>query len=146
MANDAIQLFNDYEIHSPGGKLTVTEYQLFLLTHLIVFDTINAKFLWKRLPKTLKGQDGNEILNETWNIVKVLIDKEYQRAFTLTENLTKSLKADSEKNSSALKLTEVFHCLLREYHVLSDIKQAYQNIEFSKAKSLLGFGSDTTDQ
>lgn len=94
----------------------------------------------------MKGQAGNEILNETWNIVKALIDKEYQRAFTLTENLTKSLKADSEKNSSALKLTEVFHCLLREYHVLSDIKQAYQNIELSKAKSLLGFGSDTTDQ
>ena len=55
VANDAIQLFNDYEIHHPGGKLTVTEYQLFFLTHLIVLDTVNAKFLWKRIPKSMKG-------------------------------------------------------------------------------------------
>ena len=64
----------------------------------------------------------------------------------MTSNLTKYLKADSEKNSSALKLTEVYHCLLREHHVLSDIKQAYQTIEVSKAKSLLGFGAETSDQ
>ena len=50
LAADAINIFNENEINQPSGRLTVTEYQLFLLTHLIAFDTINAKFLWKRIP------------------------------------------------------------------------------------------------
>ena len=50
LAVDAINIFNENEINQPSGRLTLTDYQLFLLTHLIAFDTINAKFLWKRIP------------------------------------------------------------------------------------------------
>jgi hypothetical protein len=50
LAVDAIKIFNENEINQPSGRLTVTEYQLFLLTHLIAFDTINVKYLWKRIP------------------------------------------------------------------------------------------------
>jgi hypothetical protein len=53
------------------------------------------------------------------------------------------LTADAEKNSSALKLTEVLHRVLRDYHILSDLKEAYQTIEFAKAKLILGFGGES---
>jgi hypothetical protein len=53
------------------------------------------------------------------------------------------LTADAEKNSSVLKLSEVLLRVMREYHVLSDLKEAYQTIEFTKAKFLLGFGGDS---
>lgn len=55
LAADAINIFNENEINQLNGRLTVSEYQLFLLTHLIAFDTINAKFLWKRIPSSFKG-------------------------------------------------------------------------------------------
>lgn len=81
LAADAINLFNDNEINQPSGRLTVTEYQLFLITHLIAFDTINAKYLWKRIPSSLKGHDGNQVLSETWQLAKYLIEKDYGQAF-----------------------------------------------------------------
>lgn len=53
------------------------------------------------------------------------------------------MTADAEKNSSALKMSEVLLRVMREYHVLSDLKEAYQTIEFTKGKLLLGFGGDS---
>ena len=68
-----VSYFNDYELCAPGGRLSATEYQQFLLAQMIVFDTINAKFLWKRIPKGLKEEANN--LKELWNIGTVLIEK-----------------------------------------------------------------------
>jgi hypothetical protein len=53
------------------------------------------------------------------------------------------LSTEAEKNSNALKMSEVLQRVMREYHVLSDVKEAYQTIEFAKAKLLLGFGGDS---
>ena len=81
--------FNDYELSAPGGRLSATEYQQFLLAQLIVFDTINAKFLWKRIPKSLKEEPNN--LAELWNIGNSLTMKEYAESFVLIASLTKAL-------------------------------------------------------
>ena len=72
---------------APGGRLSANEYQQFLLDKLIVFDTINAKFLWKRISKGLKEEPNN--LKELWNIGKALSDKHYAEAFVLIASLTK---------------------------------------------------------
>lgn len=53
--------------------MTTGEYQQFLIAHLIVFDTINAKFLWKRIPKTVKDEGGS--LKEISEITKCLSEK-----------------------------------------------------------------------
>jgi len=35
------------------------------------------------------------------------------------------------------------HRVLREYHVLSDLREAYQTVQLAKAKLILGFGAET---
>jgi len=35
------------------------------------------------------------------------------------------------------------HRVLREYHVLSDLREAYQTLQLAKAKLILGFGAET---
>ena len=133
-----MNLFNDYELSSSDGRLTSTDYQLFLLAHLIVLDTVNARFLWKRIPKGLK-QEGNgtapspnsQTLNEIWGVGKALSSKEFPLAFSMISALIKQLSSDSEKNGTILKLLEVLHKVLREHHVLKIVKQAYTTIEYA---------------
>jgi hypothetical protein len=52
-----------------------------------VFDTVNAKFLWKRISKGLKEEPNS--LKELWNIGKALSGKQYAEAFVLIASLTK---------------------------------------------------------
>ena len=96
--------------------------------------------MWKRIPKSVK-EEGNH-LNELWKISKALIDKSYWDAFSMIAALTKTLLQDSEKNGSTLKLVEVLNKVLREHHILNDVKSAYQTIELPKLKSLLGFAQE----
>lgn len=72
-----------------------------------------------------------------------MIEKDYEQAFQQITALTKTLSADAEKNSAALKLSEVLLRVMREHHVLSDLKEAYQTIEFAKAKLILGLGGES---
>jgi len=92
------------------------------LSHLIVGDIINAKFLWKRIPKSLKVPG---ILSDIWSLNLSLTEKDYATTFVKIATLIKLLQQDSEKNGSLLKKVEVLHLVLREYHVLSDLKEAY---------------------
>ena len=87
MGEVLVGYFNDYELSAPGGRLSSNEYQQFLLAHLIVFDTVNAKFLWKRISKGLKEEPNS--LKELWNIGKALSGKQYAEAFVLISSLTK---------------------------------------------------------
>jgi len=65
-------------VQAHKGYLSTEEYQHFLLTHLILLDTINARFLWKRIPKGLKEVEGaapptsTHIIGEIWSIGKSL--------------------------------------------------------------------------
>ena len=57
-AQDLVELYNDAEI-SGDSQLSSKDYQLFLIAHLILLDTVNARFLWKRIPKSFKvGVEG----------------------------------------------------------------------------------------
>ena len=106
-----------------------------------MFDTINAKFLWKRIPKTVKDEAGS--LKELSEITKNLSEKQYAEAFLLIDKLTKALQQDAEKNGTTLKLVEVLTKVLREHHILRDVKKAYQSVELPKIKCLLGFISES---
>jgi len=72
-------------LSSPKGVLSSTDYQIFLTAHLIVLDTTNAKYLWKRIPKGLKKLEkpviaNNQTLNDIWSVGKSLIHKDYPLA------------------------------------------------------------------
>jgi hypothetical protein len=56
--------------------------------------------------------------------------------------MAKALAQDPEKNGTTLKLVEVLTKVLREYHILRDVKKAYQSIEVPKLKGILGFVSE----
>lgn len=118
LGSDLVTLFNDHEISSPGGKLSSADYQLFLIAHLIVLDTVNARFLWKRIPKSIKEEasaapsgtapsPNAQTLNEIWGVTQALCSKNYPLAFSLIQTLIKQQSQDSEKNGSTLKLLEV---------------------------------------
>lgn len=76
-----ITYFNDYELSAIDGKLTAGEFQQFLIAQLIVFDTINARFLWKRIPKGILEGSSSAVLKELHEIVKGLNDKLYAESF-----------------------------------------------------------------
>jgi hypothetical protein len=46
-----------------------------------VFDTINARFLWKRIPKGILEGSSSAVLKELHEIVKGLNDKLYAESF-----------------------------------------------------------------
>ena len=139
MANHLVKLYNDFEINNPG-QLSLNDYTQFLLAHLIVLDTTNARFLWKRIPQTFKGASStqNQILTVVWQAGKSLSNKLYPEAFKEIENLLKQLQLDSERNGSLIQLVEVLTLTLREEHLVKQIKRAYANIEIGKFKKLLG--------
>ena len=78
-ARELVELYNDQEISPPAGQLSQEEYQLFLLTQLILLDTVNAKYLWKRIPKALKEGEGAapsthaHILKDLWEVGSQLL-------------------------------------------------------------------------
>lgn len=61
----------------------------------------------------------------------------------LIDKLTKVFQQDAEKNGTTLKLVEVLTKVLREHHILRDVKKAYQSVELPKIKCLLGFISES---
>lgn len=137
-----MSLFNDFEISSPGGKLSSPDYQLFLLAHLVVLDTINCKFLWKRIPKALKSEgtsQNSQVTNEIWGIARAFIKKDFSQGFTLIGSLTKQLSSDAEKHGSILKMLEVLTKVMREHHMVKILRQSFATIDFKLIKSLLGF-------
>ena len=92
-----MELFNDAELSLE--PLGAKEYQLFLLAHLIVLDTVNAQFLWKRVPKALKvTEEGasaptpkDQVLSEIWAVAKALSNKLYPEAFKSISATLKTL-------------------------------------------------------
>ncbi len=102
-----VEYFNDYEIsfkEGPQFELTRREYQLFMLAQLIVSDTVNARFLWKRIPAKLKQvEEGksaiDQILQDIWKIAQNLSKRQYSEAFKQIDNLSRMLGIDSEQNN-----------------------------------------------
>ena len=101
-SHQLVEYFNDAELSL--NPLGAREYQLFLLAHLIVLDTVNAQFLWKRVPKALKATtEGasaptpkDSVLAEIWGVGKALTNKLYPEAFKGISAILKTLQNDSE--------------------------------------------------
>lgn len=93
-----MDFFNDAELSLQ--PLGAKEYQLFLLAHLIVLDTVNAEFLWKRVPTALKASKSegasaptpkDQVLAEIWAVAKALSSKLYPEAFKGITAMLKTL-------------------------------------------------------
>jgi hypothetical protein len=66
---------------------------------LILLDTTNAKYLWRRIPKAIKDRDEQAAihsLNDLWGVGKQLTHQNFAEAFHLIENLKRTLEQDSE--------------------------------------------------
>jgi CSN8/PSMD8/EIF3K family len=137
-----VELFNDHELSSPGGRLSLADYQLFLLAHLIVLDTVNGRYLWKRIPKAFRDDAG---LSEIWAVGQALDEKDFARAFNQIGSLKRSLSSDSERNGTILKMLEVLHRVLRESHVLKVVKLSYSSIDIPQVRALFGFTAEESD-
>jgi hypothetical protein len=83
--------------------------------HLIILDTNNGKFLWKRIPKSLKDpkRADSESLIGIWEVGKALTKKQYAEAFEL---LNKKHKSEDVQG-----LIDVLIKVLREEHVIKNI-------------------------
>jgi hypothetical protein len=143
-----VELYNDKElVQAHKGGLSLEDYQRFLLTQLIVLDTTNARFLWKRIPKSLKEVEGaapatnSNILGDIWSVGKSLTQKEFAKAFLQIKALISQLESDAEKNTFATTaaLLRVLEKTLREYHVFRLARKTYITIEYAQFKELFGF-------
>ena len=78
--------------------MTLSDYQHFLIAHFLVLDTTNAKYLWKRVPAHYKDVESmpNAVLNELWEVGKLLTKQNYPDAFKLIDSQRKALQQDSE--------------------------------------------------
>ena len=153
-AKELVDLFNDAELGFE--PLTARHYQLFLITHLIVLDTTNAQFLWKRVPATFKAepkegsapQPKDQVLKELWQIARALINKQYPEAFKHISVSLRTLIVDTEKNQfgDTVDLLQILHKVLREHHVVEVIRRSYQTIEISQARALLGLDESDSNE
>jgi hypothetical protein len=108
---------------------------------LIVLDTNNAKYLWKRLPSNFRNekfQVQHKNLSAIWAVGKALTKKNYPEAFKLVTTAT------TGQPDSVQKLLTLLTRVLREEHVLKSIQKAYSSISYEEVKTQLGL-SDATD-
>lgn len=107
-----------------------------MVIQLIVLDTNNAKYLWKRLPgnfRNEKHQVQHKNLSAIWQVGKALTKKNYPEAFKLISTATVG------QPDSVQKLLALLIRILREEHVLKSIQKAYSSIGYEEVKTLLGF-------
>lgn len=114
--------------HSNGAPLDL--YKKLLMLYLMEFDLINAKFLWKRIPNSLKTDDE---LTAIWKIGQHLWKREFTEAYSIISSYQWS---DSHKESSQ-KLYSILQKRMTEL-----VSNAYSIIKFDALAKLLGINDE----
>lgn len=78
-------LQNLEQLEIEGGELTHTDYESFLALYLAINDLPNAKFLWKRIPDSIKEHESS-CLEKIWELGKALIRGKYSTVYDLVDN------------------------------------------------------------
>jgi hypothetical protein len=97
-----------------------------------------AKFLWKRIPNTLKSDTNNE-LNSIWLIVRPLIQRQYNQAFEVANNYKRS-----NKTWSSHELAQLLDILIEisKERLFDLINVAYSSINLQEFADFFGLSCD----
>jgi hypothetical protein len=94
LATDLVNHFNDLEINTASlasSRLSLTDYQLFVIAQLILNDVTNVRFLWKRISKAVSKEDlVGSLLNDLQALSISIGNKEFALAFTKISQITLS--------------------------------------------------------
>ena len=115
------------ELTSPDGIASLEVYSQLLMYYLLENDVINAKFLWKRIPSSLKDQ--SEELNSIWKVGKFLWKKDLVNIYSAISGY--------EWSSSIAPLMKKLAEMLRESS-LKLISKVYTVIKIESLCALLG--------
>lgn len=95
---------------------------------------MKAKFLWKRIPKSMRAVEGNELVH-LWNLIQLLIQQKYSQLFELS-NMHKKWSSD--------ELTTLFTTLIEKTRerLFDLISVAYSSINIKEMAIMFGISDD----
>ena len=114
--------------HLNGAPIEL--YKKLLMLYLMEFDLINAKFLWKRVPVSLKSDDE---LTTIWKIGQCLWKREFTEAYNIISSYQWS---DSHKEPSQ-RLYSILQKRMTEL-----VADAYSIIKFDALAKLVGMNDE----
>ena len=118
------------------GSLSGPDYTAHMLLHLINdADTVNAKFLYLRVPEVIRKRSST--LNVVWDAAKALFHRNYGAAINALGQQFQS-KAGNENKRQIDQLREVLVWHLRTHTVPDYFRKCYSNIELKTLKASLG--------
>mmetsp|Transcript_16717 Transcript_16717/g.14632 ORF Transcript_16717/g.14632 Transcript_16717/m.14632 type:complete len:228 (+) Transcript_16717:29-712(+) len=143
LAKQLLEVYEEYEITVDGfcnitvnngvidtndDKFIQPEQYIDLLVLYFITDNWHnpAKFLWKRIPETMKR---DKALKETWSIGKFLYTHKYQEAAGLIAQFTQG------RLSNFLKAG--YHHIMHAF-----LDQAYENIDDDTYRTFMGFSTE----
>eukprot|EP01095_Lingulamoeba_sp_RSL-Kostka_P017902 TRINITY_DN9587_c0_g3_i1.p1 TRINITY_DN9587_c0_g3~~TRINITY_DN9587_c0_g3_i1.p1 ORF type:complete len:195 (+),score=41.25 TRINITY_DN9587_c0_g3_i1:78-662(+) len=81
-----IEICEEFEMTNTDDEVSVENhpyYGLQLLSHLILQDTVNARFTWKRTPESVKQ---NKVIQYIWAIGRFMWERNYEEVFNTIKN------------------------------------------------------------
>lgn len=121
-------LHNLEQLEIDGRDLTQADYETFLALYLAINDLSNAKFLWKRIPDSIKTSEARQLMN-IWEIGKSLIKGDNSAVYQVLDNTLWSPHLSSI--ISHLKKT----LITRNLQLIS---KSYSSLRFEDAMKLTG--------
>lgn len=94
---------------------------------------MKAKFLWKRIPKTVRSERSE--LSSLWGLIQLLIQQKYSQLFDL---------ANIHKNWSSSELTTLFASLIEKTRerLFDLISVAYSSIDIREMAAMFGISDE----
>ena len=137
-AEIGLDMLNEFEIMRPD-ELRPHDYVKHFLFHYLIEDTINARFLWKRIPHGMKqpSTTDNKALIAAWEIGKALHKKNFAAFFELLEAFQPPTTHKEQNQMLAMTLKVV----MRE-HCLDKLQRAYSAVPTDECKTMLGVTKD----
>merc|ERR1712002_605239 len=121
------------ELLSSNDVISPDTYKQLLIIYLIDNDVVNAKFLWKRIPPTIKAD--NSELHAIWKIGQFLWKRDFANVY---------VSAKAETWSSVVQpLVDKLIVNLRN-RMVSLVAQAYSAIRLTELGKLLGLDEAAT--
>jgi len=119
--------------HSSSGEAAETLYALQLVAYLITDQLSSSRFLWKRLPKSLKTN--SKELKALWQIGQAMWTKNNQQFYKSVEGYAWN------KRVRPLVLLLLEHFRQRMEHLIA---QAYSSISIRDCSAMLGLSPEQT--
>jgi hypothetical protein len=138
-SNISEKINNLEEIELKDGDETREDvYKQLLIYYLLEEEPMKAKFLWKRIPSSLKPQEENSAseLARLWSLCKLFIQRQYSQAFELINRHNNSSELSFFKNGDLNKILRLLLDKTRE-RLVDLVSVAYSSINTQELANLL---------